>query len=242
MDNIEPIDLNQSPLKSQSPTSQEPGDTQKEDANQPLGVNQEIDLNEPPKTNKSPGADQEDKANSVGSKNQNTSFDGKGPVGFAAAFQQIIHSVGPTPNRFPGPLAIPHPPGDDGFSDYPGSMPPSFRPMSQAPLMTTDNISITTNESQNNDDTRSVEENLLLQNRKSCEREDSSNFKIKEKKPGGLPSLLDIEVKLPPPVKNLDSGEGIDSKGTNDFTPSLRTSGRISKSSPIRVAGVESHR
>ena len=175
----------------------------------------------------------ENKANSMSTNDQNRSFDGKGPVGFAAAFQQIIHTVGPAPNRFPGPFGIPRHPGNPGH--------PPFRPVGQTPFLSTDYDSIPDKEPQIGDNMRidNVEENVPDNKRESCERENSSLFQANHKKPGALPSLLDIEVKLPPPVKNEGDSVGVkdslDAKGNIDYTPSLRTSVTFGSAGPLNT-------
>ena len=173
--------------------------------------------------------DQDIKANA---NEHNSSFDGKGPVGFAAAFQQIIHSVGPSPNRFPGPFGISRPPGVEGLNKppYPGTMPPPFRPVDPSSFNPSADNLTKSNDPNGMDELRSVsdEQKHFGDNRNSSEHEDSSLSQINQKKSGSLPSLLDIEVKLPPPVKNeedLDgSKDGPNRKGNIDYTPSLRTS------------------
>ena len=195
----------------------------------PFNESREFDSNQSSDIHRSRSKESADK---IVSNDQNSSFVGKGPVGFAAAFQQIIQSVGPSPKRFPGPYGVPRHPVVDGLNTphYPGTIPPPFPPIVQpSHISSTDNLT-------SSNEPHELEEGKLLSdeqkfsdvNRNSCERDSNSLSQTNQNKPGALPSLLDIEVKLPPPAKNeensISTKDGAHVKGHIDYTPSLRTS------------------
>jgi hypothetical protein len=169
--------------------------------------------------------------------NPSHSFAGKGPVGFDAAFQQFYHSgMGPGP-RFGQPLGIP--PRFPG-PRYPGPQLPPFgnsMPFPMRQIGKNANLEPITprNPPKNPDDTDLTQDSATPTDEKANSNgpEKCSDQPSNEKKSGALPSLLDIQVKLPPPsshAANMSSDplpsnvEDENSIRSKDFTPTLRTS------------------
>ena len=187
-------------------------------------------------------------------KGSNTNFDGKGPVGFDAAFQQISrYGGGPGPQRFGQPLGIP--PRFPGFGSANGppysslhseseDIPPGTSMSENAGKDLLKDIDVFAEGQERKDDGEanlsSKKENSILQG--------AATDQFNDKKPPSLPSLLDIKVQLPPPknVVNTNSNMqpssdptqssiqiksdkfhnklGSNDVGTKEFTPTLNTS------------------
>ena len=191
--------------------------------------------------------------------NASGNFDGKGPIGFDAAFEQICQSgVGPRPMRFgQAPGMPPRFNGIGGFNPrFQGprlsgfgnpNMPPiisrgfnaNLEPIADRRAPTAPEGAEVLNEMGN----------TLTHDKETCnDLGDKTDQPLSEKKPGALPSLLDIQVKLPPPANNINipsnlpentnlqklphesnqdemnSTEGAQINKNKDFTPTLRTS------------------
>ena len=153
-----------------------------------------------------------EKVNEDNSKSGGSTFDGKGPIGFDAAFQRMYENVGPGSMGFGENLSIvPRLPGTGGFNNarFPGTNLSPFgtsNPPHGVPKSANTNLEpIAVRKPPKKREGPSLFEELGVK-MSNDDKEQPNTCAIKSEQPSdskkaeSLPSLLDIEVKLPPPI------------------------------------------